>query len=70
VPVLLNTSFNVQEPIVCSPSEAIRTFLGTEVDYLVLENLVVPRTAAAAESLDRSLKTSLKSAAARNRAAE
>lgn len=45
VPVLLNTSFNVQEPIVCTPEEAVRTFLNTEVDYLVMENLLVPRPA-------------------------
>jgi len=41
VPVLLNTSFNVQEPIVCSPEEAIRCFQRTEVDWLVLGNLLV-----------------------------
>jgi carbamoyltransferase len=41
VPVLLNTSFNVQEPIVCSPEDAVRTFLKTDVDYLVVENLLV-----------------------------
>jgi carbamoyltransferase len=43
VPVLLNTSFNVQEPIVCTPEDAVKTFLATDVDYLVMENLVVPR---------------------------
>jgi carbamoyltransferase len=43
IPVLLNTSFNVQEPIVCSPEEAVRTFLATEVDFLVMENLLIPR---------------------------
>jgi len=41
VPVLLNTSFNVQEPIVCSPEEAVRCFQRTEVDWLVLGNLLV-----------------------------
>ncbi len=45
VPVLLNTSFNVQEPIVCSPEEAIRCFLRTEVDWLVLGNLLVANRA-------------------------
>jgi carbamoyltransferase len=39
VPVLLNTSFNIQEPIVCSPEEAIATFLRSSVDSLVLENV-------------------------------
>jgi carbamoyltransferase len=39
--VLLNTSFNVQEPIVCTPEDAIRCFLKTEVEWLVLGNLLV-----------------------------
>jgi len=41
VPILLNTSFNVNEPIVCTPDEAVRCFLRTEVDWLVLGNLLV-----------------------------
>ncbi|MFN3532495.1 MAG: carbamoyltransferase [Candidatus Brocadia sp.] len=41
VPVLLNTSFNVQEPIVCSPKDAVACFLKTKVDYLVLNNLLI-----------------------------
>jgi len=43
VPVILNTSFNVQEPIVCTPDEAVNTFLKTQVDYLVLNNFIVNR---------------------------
>lgn len=43
VPVLLNTSFNVNEPIVRSPEEAVRCFLRTDVDWLVLGNLLVQR---------------------------
>ena len=43
VPVVLNTSFNVQEPIVCTPEEAVDCFLRTETDYLVLSNLLVER---------------------------
>lgn len=43
VPVLLNTSFNVQEPIVCTPEDAIRCFLRTEVEWLVLGNHLVSR---------------------------
>ena len=35
VPVILNTSFNENEPIVCHPKEAIECFLRTELDYLV-----------------------------------
>ncbi|GAB4135999.1 MAG: carbamoyltransferase [Planctomycetota bacterium] len=43
-PVLINTSFNVRgEPIVCSPEDAIRCFLATEMDVLVLGNHVVIR---------------------------
>jgi carbamoyltransferase len=41
-PVLVNTSFNVRgEPIVCTPAEAIYCFMHTEMDVLVLNNLVI-----------------------------
>ncbi|MBF0408013.1 MAG: hypothetical protein HQM10_11700 [Candidatus Riflebacteria bacterium] len=41
IPVLLNTSFNGPgEPIVCSPEEAVKTFLNTGMDDLVLESLI------------------------------
>jgi carbamoyltransferase len=41
-PVLINTSFNVRgEPIVCTPEDAYRCFMRTEMDYLVMENIVV-----------------------------
>ncbi len=43
VPVLLNTSFNIQEPIVCRPQDAINTFKGANFDALVLENNIVLR---------------------------
>jgi len=43
VPVLLNTSFNVNEPIVCTPQEAVACFLRTEVEWLVMENLLARR---------------------------
>ena len=37
VPILINTSFNVRgEPIVCSPFDAFRCFMGTELDALVI----------------------------------
>ncbi len=49
VPMLLNTSFNVNEPIVCSPAEAVRCFLRTRVDFLVLENLLVRRPSSRTE---------------------
>jgi carbamoyltransferase len=43
-PVLVNTSFNVRgEPIVNSPEDAYRCFLATNMDVLVLENLVLER---------------------------
>jgi carbamoyltransferase len=41
-PVLVNTSFNVRgEPIVCTPEDAYRCFLGTEMDVLVLEDAIL-----------------------------
>src|SRR5206468_800426 len=43
VPVLLNTSFNENEPIVMTPQEAVRTFLETRIDLLVLGNHVARR---------------------------
>ena len=42
--VLVNTSFNVRgEPIVCTPTDAYRCFMRTEMDYLVLENFVLDK---------------------------
>jgi Predicted carbamoyl transferase, NodU family len=43
VPLLLNTSFNIQEPIVCTPENAINTFNNASFDALVLENNLVLR---------------------------
>lgn len=43
IPMLLNTSFNVQEPIVCSPHDAVNTFNNSNFDALVLENNLVVR---------------------------
>jgi carbamoyltransferase len=44
VPVIINTSFNLRgEPVVCAPQDALRTFLATEMDYLVLGNFLVTR---------------------------
>lgn len=43
--VVVNTSFNVRgEPPVCSPADAIRCFLATEMDYLVMNNVVLKKT--------------------------
>jgi carbamoyltransferase len=43
VPILLNTSFNENEPIVNTPEEALNCFLRTQMDMLVLENCVIDR---------------------------
>ena len=43
IPVLLNTSFNENEPIVNHPAEALDCFLRTEMDMLVMENIVIVR---------------------------
>ncbi len=43
VPMLLNTSFNENEPVVCRPEEALECFLRTEMDVLVLGNSLVRR---------------------------
>ena len=41
-PVLVNTSFNVRgEPIVCSPEDAFKCFMGTDLDILVIENFIL-----------------------------
>ncbi|HHJ19160.1 MAG TPA: hypothetical protein ENJ84_04945, partial [Gammaproteobacteria bacterium] len=42
--VLVNTSFNVRgEPIVCTPTDAYRCFMRTEMDYLVVENFLMDK---------------------------
>ena len=43
VPMLLNTSFNENEPVVCKPQEALDCFLRTKMDVLVLGEWVVER---------------------------
>jgi carbamoyltransferase len=43
VPILLNTSFNENEPIVNAPAEAIDCYLRTSMDMLVMENIVISR---------------------------
>ncbi|MDG1332095.1 MAG: carbamoyltransferase [Crocinitomicaceae bacterium] len=45
VGMVVNTSFNVRgEPIVCTPDDAFRCFMSTELDYLVIENYVFTKT--------------------------
>jgi carbamoyltransferase len=56
-PVLVNTSFNVRgEPIVCTPEDAYRCFLATNMDVLVLENFVILRSDLAGSLLDEAAR--------------
>jgi carbamoyltransferase len=57
VPILLNTSFNENEPIVMSPEQAIETFRKSRIDLLVLGNYVVRRDASAYSSRNEALAT-------------
>lgn len=44
-PILVNTSFNVRgEPIVCSPEDSFRCFMATDLDYLVINNILIKKT--------------------------
>jgi carbamoyltransferase len=43
VPMVLNTSFNENEPVVCKPQEALDCFLRTKMDLLVIGNMIVSR---------------------------
>ena len=44
IPILINTSFNIRgEPIVCSPKDAIKCFLGTNIDILVIDNFYLKK---------------------------
>ena len=52
VPVMMNTSFNVKgEPIVNTPSDAVRCFLNTQIDLLVLEDVVIEKRPEVATAL-------------------
>ena len=44
IPMVLNTSFNENEPVVCYPEEALDCFLRTKMDVLVLENFFLTRS--------------------------
>ncbi len=51
VPVLVNTSFNVRgEPIVCTPEDAFRCFMGTELDMLVCGNAILRKSEQAVQT--------------------
>ena len=57
-PVLVNTSFNVRgEPIVCTPEDAFRCFMGTEIEVLAVENCLLRK-----EDQDPGLKLDYKDA--------
>jgi carbamoyltransferase len=57
-PVLVNTSFNVRgEPIVCTPEDAFRCFMGNELDLLVVGNCILKK-----ETQDQTLKRDYSSA--------
>lgn len=47
VPMVLNTSFNENEPVVCRPQEALDCFLRTNMDVLILNNILISRPSAA-----------------------
>ena len=52
--VLVNTSFNVRgEPIVCTPDDAYRCFMNTEMDFLILGSYVIERTAQPNKKVER-----------------
>jgi carbamoyltransferase len=56
--VLVNTSFNVRgEPIVCTPADAYRCFMRTEMDYLVVENFLMAKPDQPVVERDESWKT-------------
>ena len=54
VPVVLNTSFNEDEPIVCTPEEALNCFDRTKMDTLFLGNYIVERSAVEATLAENS----------------
>jgi carbamoyltransferase len=56
-PIIVNTSFNVRgEPIVCTPEDAFRCFMRTDMDVLVLENFVLVKSEQAVVAEDASWK--------------
>ena len=56
-PVIVNTSFNVRgEPIVCTPEDAYRCFMRTDMDALVLENFILEKADQAPVSAEETWK--------------
>jgi carbamoyltransferase len=57
-PVIINTSFNVRgEPMVCSPEDAYRCFMRSDMDVLVLENFILEKADQPQRAEDESWKT-------------
>jgi len=57
-PVIINTSFNVRgEPIVCSPEDAYRCFMRSDMDVLVLENFILAKADQPKRAEDENWKT-------------
>ena len=57
-PILINTSFNVRgEPIVHTPEDAYRCFMRTDMDYLVMENVLLAKADQPEHEKDESWKT-------------
>ena len=52
-PVLINTSFNVRgEPIVCTPEDAFRCFMATEMDYLAMGTFLIDKRRMASQGAE------------------
>lgn len=54
IPVIINTSFNENEPIVCTPEHAVDCFLRTEFDVLAIDDFLVEKTACGKKASDGS----------------
>jgi len=52
VPMVLNTSFNENEPVVCTPAEALACFLRTRMDVLVMGNWLLSRRSTSSPNKD------------------
>ena len=56
IPALINTSFNMhEEPIVCSPGDAVRAFLAGRIDYLAIGDFLVPHPSLAQITEERAV---------------
>ena len=60
-PILINTSFNIRgEPIVCNPLDALKCFMNTNMDILVLENYLLIKNEQKGQLVDENFKDYLK----------